>query len=607
MRLAKTNPVVYVEGIKKKNHMMINKRLINTVKESKRYIGANVMFQAVGLVANIALILTISLAIEKVLIDDSVTRCQVFAAALIVSGSIALKLFCTIFSNKMAYQSSKVVKQRLRQMIFDKLLKIGATYNEKKPTSEIVQITVEGVEQIEIYFGSYLPQFFYAMIAPIILFITLSFINFLTAIILLVCVPLIPLSIMAVQKVAKKLLAKYWGQYTNLGDSFLENLQGLTTLKIYSTDGHKNREMNREAEKFRKITMKVLIMQLNSISIMDLVAYGGAALGIIVGLVQMSNGSVSIFGVLAIILLSADFFLPMRLLGSFFHIAMNGMAASEKIFEFLDIKEKDKSGKKTAQGKSGESSDIRMEAVDFSYDETRKILKGVDMVFPEGSFTGIVGESGAGKSTIGAILSGKRSHYNGTVNIGGVDLGRICEDELMKNVTYISHNSYLFKGTVRENLQMGRPSATEEAMWQVMACMQLDQFFKEQEGLDTRLLEMASNLSGGQKQRLALARALLHDSPIYIFDEATSNIDVESEKLITEEIHRLAKSKTVIMISHRLANVVKADNIYVLRQGAVVQWGSHEELLATGGVYEEIWSMQKKLENYQGKDNEKIQ
>lgn len=573
--------------------MMINKRLINTVGESKKYIVGNVFLQWFSLGANIVIILNITKLLEG-LFYMTVTPTILTVCAISVFAAIIVRFFCTYYSSKMSYLSSKAVKKLLRELIYRKLLKLGSSYNEKVKTSEVVQVAVEGVDQLETYFGAYLPQFFYAMLAPLTLFAVLSFVNVLSAVVLLVCVPLIPIAIAAVQTWAKKLLAKYWGQYTALGDTFLENLQGLTTLKIYQSDKFKNDEMNEESEKFRKITMKVLTMQLNSITIMDLIAYGGAALGIIMAVSQYSAGNVSLSGCLLIILLSADFFIPMRQLGSFFHIAMNGMAASDKIFKLLDLPDDNKTNTLAFP----KDCDINCNNLCFSYDENREILHRINIQFPCGSFTAIVGESGCGKSTVASILMGRNKNYGGSVTIGEAELCDISEDDLMKNITYISHNSYLFKGTVRENLLMGKSNATEEEMWEVLNQARLSDFLKSENGLDTMLKEKASNLSGGQCQRLALARALLHNSQVYIFDEATSNIDVESENDIVEQIHKIAKSKTVIMISHRLANTVDADKIFVMNNGNIAESGTHLQLLQNDGAYAKLWSAQQNLENY---------
>lgn len=580
--------------------MMINKRLIGTVAESKKYIAGNVILQWCSLTANIALMLSISRMLAELFRGSA--SVQLFTVTgIVVIFALAVRFFCSIGAAKMGYFSSKAVKKSLREKIYQKLLRLGSSYNEQVKTSEVVQVAVEGVDQLETYFGAYLPQFFYAMLAPLTLFIVLCFVNVAAAVVLLICVPLIPVAIAAVQTWAKKLLSKYWGQYTELGDTFLENLQGLTTLKIYQADAFKQQEMNEQAEKFRKITMKVLTMQLNSITIMDLIAYGGAALGVIMAVTQYQSGGVSLEGCLLIILLAADFFIPMRQLGSFFHIAMNGMAASDKIFRLLDLEET--KPEITESFPSGHT--IRCSGLSFSYEPDREILHSVDLTFPQGSFTALVGESGCGKSTLASILMGRNKGYTGSVSVGGVPLSSIQEESLLRNITYISHQSYLFKGTVRENLLMGKPGASDEELWAVLSRVNLAEFLKAEQGLDTRLLEKASNLSGGQCQRLALARALLHDSPVYIFDEATSNIDVESENDIMREIHELAKSKTVILVSHRLANVVGADHIYVLDHGIVAESGSHEELLAHHGLYERLWSAQQTLEQF-GKERASV-
>ena len=570
--------------------MMINKRLIGTVRESKKYVAGNVVLQWLSLLANIAMMTAITAFLACLALGKT---SQVRLTAMVAAGALGLRFACTVGASRMGYLSSKAVKRALRELIYRKLLRLGAGYRQSASTAEVVQVAVEGVDQLETYFGAYLPQFFYAMLAPLTLFAYLCTVNLPSAVVLLVCVPLIPIAIAAVQTWAKKLLAKYWGQYTALGDTFLENLQGLTTLKIYQSDGFKQKEMNREAEKFRKITMKVLTMQLNSITIMDLIAYGGAALGVVLSVTQYRAGQVDLAGCLLIILLSADFFIPMRQLGSFFHIAMNGMAASEKIFRLLDLPEPE-------QGTAPfpENCSITCTDLGFAYESDRPILHAIELVVPKGGFTAIVGESGCGKSTIAGLFMGRNRGYTGSIQIGGVELADIAEGSLMAHVTYISHQSYLFKGTVRENLQMGRSDAADDELWSALKKVKLDGFLRQEKGLDTLLTEQGANLSGGQRQRLALARALLHNSPVYIFDEATSNIDVESENDIMSEIHALAETKTVLLISHRLANVTGADNIYVMEKGRVVEHGIHQELLEKQGAYAALWEAQQSLENY---------
>lgn len=572
--------------------MMIDKRLIALVPESRRYIAANVALQWVALGANILLVGAVS-GLLATLWQGHVTAARLGGTAALALAALTVRFVCAVGAARMSYLSSKTVKARLRTLLYEKLLRLGTAYREEVQTSAVVQVAVEGVDQLEIYFGQYLPQFFYAMLAPLTLFAVLAPIDAASAAVLLVCVPLIPAAIAAVQTWAKKLLGRYWGQYTALGDTFLENLQGLTTLKIYEADDRKNTEMNAQAEAFRKITMRVLTMQLNSITIMDLIAYGGAAAGMVLAVSRFAAGAVSLQGCLMILLLAADFFLPMRLLGSFFHVAMNGMAASEKIFRLLDTPER-------PRGKQPVPRDctLALDGVIFAYDPERPVLQGVTMEFTRGSFTAIAGESGCGKSTVAALLTGRRRCRQGQVTIGGVPLEQVAEESLGRTVTYLSHNSYLFKGTVRENLTMAAPGTDDAALWAVLEKVRLADFLRAGQGLDTLLAEKGANLSGGQCQRLALARALFHDSPVYIFDEATSNIDVESENDIMAQIRELARTKTVILISHRLANSTGADRIYVMDGGRVVQSGTHAALLAAGGRYAELWNAQQQLEHY---------
>ena len=571
---------------------MMNKRLIDFVPESRKYIAGNVALQWVSLLANIGMMTAITQLLAA-LFGGTADGAQLVGTAILAALAVAVRFACTTGASRMGFLSSRTVKKALREAIYQKLLRLGASYNEQVKTSEVVQVAVEGVDQLETYFGAYLPQFFYAMLAPLTLFAVLCFVNVPAAVVLLICVPLIPVAIAAVQTWAKKLLSKYWGQYTALGDTFLENLQGLTTLKIYQADAARNDEMNEQAEKFRKITMKVLTMQLNSITIMDLIAYGGAALGVILSAMQFRAGNVTLSGALLIVVLAADFFIPMRQLGSFFHIAMNGMAASDKIFRLLDLPEPDKKPFSCPDG------DLNCRDLRFSYEPDREILHGINLSFSKGSFTSLVGESGCGKSTIASILMGRSRGYSGSVTIGGAELREISEESLMRHITYVSHQSYLFKGTVRSNLLMGKPDASDEQLWAVLKQVNLADFLRSENGLDTLVAEKGGNFSGGQCQRLALARALLHDSPVYIFDEATSNIDVESENDIMAQIHALAGRKTVILISHRLANVTLSDRIYVLDHGSVVESGTHRELLAQNGLYASLRNAQQALENYE--------
>ena len=508
--------------------------------------------------------------------------------------AVAIRFLCDQMATRASFAASVDVKRILREKIYEKLLCLGASYREHVSTSEVVQMSTEGVEQLEIYFGKYLPQLFYSILAPVTLFIILSFISLKASAVLLICVPLIPISIVAVQKLAKKLLNKYWGLYTTLGDSFLENLQGMTTLKIYQADEMKAVEMDEEAQNFRKITMKVLTMQLNSTSVMDIIAYGGAAVGMITAIHQYIAGNITIGGAWIILLLASEFFIPLRLLGSFFHIAMNGMAASDKIFGLLDLEEGESGESKFPQGEL----EISLDDVHFAYEKDREILKGITMNFPANSFIPFVGESGCGKSTLAGILTARNRGYTGSVKIGGVDISNIMENELMSHMTKITHNSYLFAGTVKENLRMAKPDASKEEMEEVLEKVNLLAFLKKQDGLQTVLSERGENFSGGQRQRLALARALLFDTPIYIFDEATSNIDMESEEMIMNVIRELSKTKMILFISHRLSNVVDSDCIYMMKDGIVAEEGTHEHLMRKKGAYQHLFDKQKELESY---------
>ena len=594
---------------------MIKKRLVGLLSHAKKYIGYQVRWQWISLIAQMGAVFNIADLLESVFYG-TVAESQIIKTVVALILCVAVRFLCERMAAAASYKASVGVKKILRQKIYEKMLRLGASYREQVSTSEVMQVCTEGVEQLETYFGRYLPQLFYSLLAPLTLFIVLCRINIKASVVLLICVPLIPVSIVAVQKIAKKLLNKYWSIYTGLGDSFLENLQGLTTLKIYQADDKKAVEMDEEAQTFRRITMKVLTMQLNSTSVMDIVAYGGAAVGMIVAVSEFLGGRLSLSGTLTIVLLASEFFIPLRLLGSFFHIAMNGMAASDKIFAILDLLEGDDgkvelesvgvskeniAGSENAIGKAAGAVNglaVEFRNVHFNYEEDREILKGVSLEIPAGSFVSLVGESGCGKSTLAGILSGRNKGFKGSVTIGGVALEDVSEASLMRNVTLIRHNSYLFKGTVADNLRMSKPEATETEMRAVLERMNLMAFLDTQQGLETPLLEQGSNLSGGQRQRLALARALLHDSPVYIFDEATSNIDVESEELIMDVIRQLAETRTVLLISHRLANVVSSDCIYMLDQGLIREQGTHQQLMEQKGSYCKLYESQQQLEKW---------
>lgn len=576
---------------------MIRKRLFELVPGAPWHVFLTVALRWLGLVSNIAFVWvvcsTLTLALEGALDVGGMRRALVVGLV-----ALALKAISTKLASRESFAAAVDVKRVLRHRIYEKLLRLGPSYNKRVPTAEVVQLSVEGCEQLETYFGQYLPQLFSAILAPITLFVALLLMApaaWPAALVLLVFVPLIPLVIVLVRRTAKGVLSSYWDEYTSLGDSFLESLQGLTTLKIYQADKARHEVMDEEAERFRAVTMRVLRTQLNSIVFMDVGAFGGAAAGMGMALWLLSVGSIDFTEALLVALLSVDFFRPLRRLGSYFHVAMSGMAASDRIFNLLDLKEPTEGGTQVpAQGDH-----LLMSHVSFSWDGGREVLHDVSVDIPSVGLTAIVGESGSGKSTIAALLAGRAEGYEGKLLLGGRPLAHFDRKALARYVTTVPAASYLFAGTVKDNLLMGHPRASEEDMWSVLEGVDLAAFLRAQDGLDTKIEKRGENLSGGQRQRLALARAFLHNSPVYILDEATSNIDVESEKAIMTAVRGIARYKAVILISHRLANVTAARRIYVLEHGRVVGEGDHARLLLENTTYRRLWEGQQALEAFE--------
>ena len=582
---------------------MFNKRLLSICDSSKKWIGLTVLMNWISIICNIALILFIGTTVDKLMNGN--LNLNMVSTSLFIIAMLSIRFIANFMSTKFSLHSSSEVKKTLRSTIYEKLLSLGVNYTETISTSSTVQIAVDGVEQLEIYFGRFMPQLFYSLLAPLTLFAVMSFISFKTAIVLLICVPLIPMTIMAVMKIAKKLLSKYWGVYTDLGDSFLENLQGLTTLKIFDIDEDKNKEMNDNAEHFRKITMKVLSMQLNSITIMDLIAFGGSAIGILIAIAEFRAGLLTAGQVLIIILLSAEFFIPMRLLGSFFHVAMNGISASERMFKLLDTEVEEIKDLDEAKLTNLNNINIELRNVDFSYDKERKVLENINIEMKNNKMIALVGESGCGKSTITNLLLKQNKVDSGEILLNGINLNEIPFDVLTKKVGFINHSAYIFNGSIEDNIRMGKNDASYDEIYDALKKANLYEFVMSlPEKLNTNVGEGGSLLSGGQKQRLALARTIITDPEIYIFDEATSNIDVESEEKVWESIYKLSKNKTVIVISHRLANVKNADAIYVLDKGHIVEHGKHKELMMTKNKYYELVTHQQNLENIYREEND---
>lgn len=566
---------------------MIDKELLSLLGGNRKYIAYSVIAMIFGLFANTAVTACICYAIG--LAADGAAASSYVAPALIAALCIALRFCITKATNEFKNALGAHVKKDLRHRAYDKMLRLGVRSSDSATMAGMTQVGVEGIEQLDLYYSTYLPQFFYSMIAPFILFAICAPIDWRTAVMLIVCVPLIPISIVAVSKYAKRIFAKYWGKYTSMGDVFLDSVQGLKELKIFKADARKHEQINASAEDFRKITMKVLVMQLASTTIMDLVAYGGAGAGIALAVSGVMNGADPIKA-LFLVLIAVEFFLPLRSLGSAFHVAMNGASAGRKILEILQAKE--------PEWGDGDIDDTtaQLRGVTFSYDGKRDVLKDVTMSFPRVGMTAIVGESGCGKSTVVNLLSGAYRPSEGEVLAGGKKLSEISRAGWYSHLAIVSYNSYIFNESVRDNFKPARPEVSDEEIYAALEQVRLAEFVKSGGGLDKVIAEDGGNISGGQKQRLALAVALVADKEIYAFDEATSNIDGDSEAIIMDNIRKLSKAKNVIVISHRLANVVPADNIYFMSDGEVKESGTHDELIAKGGEYARLFNAQKALE-----------
>lgn len=567
---------------------MIDRALLRLLGGSRKYIFAAVAFMVLGLLANVGITASICWAI-LLLIDGA--GASAYLGPVVCGGlGIAVRYAASRISGDLKDRLGRRAKKDLRERVYNKIVRLGVRSTDGMSMAGLTQVSMEGVEQLDLYYSSYLPQFFYAMLAPVLLFCVTVWLDWRVALVLLACVPLIPLSIVAVSRYAKKIFAKYWGKYTSMGDCFLDSVQGLRELKIFRADGAQHRKMNESAEEFRKITMKVLVMQLASTTIMDLVAYGGAGVGVALAVLDAVNRGLSPVTALFLILVAVDFFLPLRAFGSAFHVAMNGASAGKKIISLLEQPDP-VWGKENVSG-----TELRLEDVTFSYDGKRDVLRGVSMRFARTGMTAIVGESGCGKSTVVGLLSGAFRPQKGRVTVGGKPLETLSREAYYARLAVVSYNTYLFNESVRENFLLAKPDAADEEILAALGQVNLADFIRENGGLDKVITEDASNISGGQKQRLALAVNLVADKDIYVFDEATSNIDVESEAIIMRSIRELARRRAVIVISHRLANIVPADRIYYLETGDLREQGTHDELMRAGGRYAGLYTTQKNLE-----------
>lgn len=580
---------------------MLDKKLLSLLPESLKWIKITILANWINLLTSISITWVIAMVID---LNTSLTKNDLIKFTSILFAALVIKIISILFANRSSYKASRNLKLNLRKALFEKLMQLEKYSKRNVSRVSISQIGSEGIENLEIYLGSYVPQLFYSLIAPFTLFILLAFINFKIALVLLICVPLIPLSIVAVNKIAGKILKKYMGIYMGLGDNFLDNLQGLLTAKLYRADEFKNRQINEDAESFRKITMRVLTMQLNSISIMDILAYGGAAIGILLTILEFQAGNLELWQGVFFILLSAEFFIPLRILGSFFHIAMTSKSASDIVFNFLEtpIDEKQTQRMTTTETQAIFTKAVKVEIknLDFAYIEKRLALKDVNLDIPPKSLTIVVGESGSGKSTLAGVIAQKLKGYSGTILVNGAELSSLNLQVFFSKVCLVSHFNFIFKGTIAENLRMAKADATDADLLKVLEKVNLKDFIQTNGGLTMELKSKATNLSGGQLQRLALARALLLDADFYIFDEATSNIDIESEAVFMQLIAELKAEKTILMITHRLANAEQADNIWVFSQGELVENGTHQQLVQKQKVYSRLYKEQKELEELRG-------
>ncbi len=569
---------------------MFDKRLLKLIPEARKYLVLAVAGNWAALVCYAVAMLALASFLSALALG-TLDAAAVGQWAAVSAAAMVLRFLFVAVSQWAGSKASAVGKAAIREQVYDKLVALGSSYKEQVSTTQAVQICGEGAEKLEVYLGQYLPQLFYAVLAPLTLFVLFLFIDVPAAVVLLVCVPLIPIAIVAIMKVARRVMGAYWDSYSDLGQTFYESISALTTLKLFQADEAKQLQMDEEAEGFRASTMRLLRMQLNSITVMDFFTFGGAAVGIVIALFQLAAGDISLAAAVSVALLAVEFFLPMRILGSYFHTAMGAAPVLDQMFTLLGLPDLNQ-GTETVD--AGEV-EIVCEGLSYSYGEG-DALADIDLKVEENTFVGITGESGSGKSTLAKLLSGELMGYTGSVRFNGVELRDISPDSLRGLVTHISASAYIFKGTIRTNLLVGNRNATDYALWSALGKCNLDDFVLKQGGLDVPVAEGGANLSGGQRQRLAIARALLRDTPIYLFDESTSNVDADSERDILACIQRLSIEKTVIVISHRLSALAWADNIAVMEKGRIVEQGAHGELAVAGGAYAKLWQQQEQME-----------
>ena len=581
---------------------MIDKRLYNFSGNIKKYISITTFLSCVKLIANIFFYFIFAFLLVSLINKDfSFSYSYIIISILII---VFVRQFSTIKISHMLGNLVVDVKRNLRKIIFEKTLKLGLAYSQLFKTQELIHLSVDNVEQLEVYFGGFLTQFYYCIVSSFILFFSIAYFNLKIASILLGFSLAIPLSLYIILNKVKKIQKKYFAKYMNVGTLFLDSLQGLTTLKIYGTDEKREEEIAKMSEEFRIETMRVLKMQLLSIALINWIIYAGTILAIVTSVKLFLNESLGLFPMLFIFMLAPEFFIPMRTLTSLFHVAMTGVSAAENIISFVDSPERNNNGNKEFKNEN----DIKISKLNFSYPDGTQSLEDIDMSFKKGNLTAVVGHSGCGKSTLVSVLSGELKSKENEIFVDDIDIQNIKIEDKIKNILKITHDSHIFSGTVRENLTMANENLSDETMIEILKKVKLWDIFSKYKGLDTSLESQGKNLSGGQAQRVALARALLYDASVYIFDEATSNIDIESEEIILNIIYSLSKEKTVIYISHRLPAIKNADCIYVMDKGKVIESGKHIKLYAKKGLYYEMYKHQEELETYltkRGENNEK--
>lgn len=574
---------------------MINRDLISLLGDRRKNLYYLVFVKVAVLIFNLLVFFCLSL-IFNFFLSQSNNMTNFIKYGVSALALVLIKLVGLYISSKLGGALSKNARIDLREQIYHKILRLDLRATNNTPISGLVQLSIDGIEQLDSYYSLYLPQFFYSLIAPTILFIVTSLIDIQIALIMLACVPVIPLSIMLVSRIAKKIFFKYWDLYISMGGEYFDKINGLKELIVFSADEKVQNDMDENADKFRKITMRVLIMQLASITILDLVAYGGTGLGIYLCFKKVLSGNfykganyewLALF----LVLILLEFFLPLRTLGSAFHIAMNGVGAASKLNKFLQEEEIEWGNEELAN-----IDDIQIKDLNFSYTD-KSFLNGINIEVPKGEIIGLAGESGSGKSTIAKLLLGKYLNFSGDILINGKAIDSYKKECIYSKIGYIGADSYLFATTVRENFKIANQNISDEEIYGILDKVKLRDFISKAGGLDFKIQPEASNISGGQKQRLLLAVAMAANKDFYIFDEITSNVDSDTEVVIMDSVYDLAKEKGVVLISHRLKNLVGADKIYFLNKGVVVEEGTHTSLIEENKGYAKLFFMQDDLAN----------